>query len=419
MDKHKSKIGIIHYTYPPAVGGVENLIRTHALYFCEHGYKVTIFSSVGQENHQAIRMVQIPELASLKLTEPDLYTKMLSTEEFPDEIIRVSETIFQQLEKQKNTFEILIAHNIFSLALNPAIALALLTFHAMNPDIPIVAWTHDLIFQDRETNPTRQKFPNKKLDEIIHTPQNDISYVVISQFLKDNLVRILDFKDDRLTVIPNCLDMTRFLGLHKITKKIVKKHSLLDFNCILYFPSKIMPHKNYVVCLEALHQLIKHGLNPVMIFSAGVYPHSKQAQKHIQLFHKIIDSYGLSNNIAMVSEYFSGQKPDDIFRAIREIYMLSDIVLYPSQYENFGLPILECAVTKTPIICTDLPVFIDLAGDRLYQIKKNNLNEHSLSKLITQVLSESKQSRLLQRVKQKFLIETVFKKNIIPYIDSL
>jgi glycosyltransferase involved in cell wall biosynthesis len=38
-------------------------------------------------------------------------------------------------------------------------------------------------------------------------------------------------------------------------------------------------------------------------------------------------------------------------------------LLFPSHAEGFGLPALEAAALRTPVVCSDLPVFRDLLGD--------------------------------------------------------
>jgi glycosyltransferase involved in cell wall biosynthesis len=46
-----------------------------------------------------------------------------------------------------------------------------------------------------------------------------------------------------------------------------------------------------------------------------------------------------------------------------DIYAAADVLLFPSQYEGFGLPVLEAQVAGVPVVCADIPVFREVAGD--------------------------------------------------------
>jgi glycosyltransferase involved in cell wall biosynthesis len=40
---------------------------------------------------------------------------------------------------------------------------------------------------------------------------------------------------------------------------------------------------------------------------------------------------------------------------------MADAVLLPSESEGFGLPLLEAALTRTPLVCADIQVLRELA----------------------------------------------------------
>ncbi len=48
---------------------------------------------------------------------------------------------------------------------------------------------------------------------------------------------------------------------------------------------------------------------------------------------------------------------------LSDLYMLSDVVVLPSQSEGFGLPLAEAAALRVPVVCTDLPAFRELAPE--------------------------------------------------------
>ena len=51
---------------------------------------------------------------------------------------------------------------------------------------------------------------------------------------------------------------------------------------------------------------------------------------------------------------------------IAELYQLAAAVLLPSESEGFGLPVLEAGLVRVPVVCSDLDVFREVAGDAVW-----------------------------------------------------
>ena len=54
-----------------------------------------------------------------------------------------------------------------------------------------------------------------------------------------------------------------------------------------------------------------------------------------------------------------GQHPVED-RSMADLYRMADVVLLPSESEGFGLPLLEAALNRTPLVCADIPVLREL-----------------------------------------------------------
>lgn len=53
-------------------------------------------------------------------------------------------------------------------------------------------------------------------------------------------------------------------------------------------------------------------------------------------------------------------KVDD--ETLLDWYQAADVVVVPSLYEGFGLPVLEAMACGTPVVCSDIPVFNEISG---------------------------------------------------------
>ncbi len=50
------------------------------------------------------------------------------------------------------------------------------------------------------------------------------------------------------------------------------------------------------------------------------------------------------------------------------LYRLADVFVYPSEYEGFGLPVLESMASGTPVVARDIPVMQEVSGDGAYLV---------------------------------------------------
>jgi len=71
------------------------------------------------------------------------------------------------------------------------------------------------------------------------------------------------------------------------------------------------------------------------------------------------------------------------------LYQNASVFAYPSIYEGFGLPLVEAMYHNTPICCSDIDVFHEIAGQSVEYFNPNNTNS------IAQVLLKTLTSNLL------------------------
>ncbi|MCI4412194.1 MAG: glycosyltransferase, partial [Thiotrichales bacterium] len=57
---------------------------------------------------------------------------------------------------------------------------------------------------------------------------------------------------------------------------------------------------------------------------------------------------------------------------LEKVYAISTCLIATSEGEGFGLPLIEAAQKKLPIIARDIPVFREVAGEFAYYFKNDN-----------------------------------------------
>lgn len=408
----KPKIGIIHYSYPPIIGGVEIMVKQQATLFAKHGYEITVFAGEGVSDRADIKLVEIPEIKSLRNLNNVLYEEILNQKELSQEFFDLSNLIYEKLCLNLKDIDVLIIHNMLTLKFNMAFNYAFKKYVEENPDKKYIAWTHDVSL-DLERK--RFTFVNNQVEELIYKPFPNVFYVGISHFLKKTLEDMIGFPKDSVHVIHNSIPIQDFLSLNTTTNKLIEKYRLLDSYPLIFLPGKMMPHKNIDVVLKVLSELKKTYEFPKLVISARAFHHNKN-KEYIEKIDSIIHELSLESNIMVIQDEIGNDEIDD-FDVIKDFYKICDVILFLSSYENFGLPILEAGVTKNIIICSDLEVFHEVSSENVYFV---NISEPSseIGKFVADVLSGEKSAKLFREVKEKYNLNTVFKKQILPLIGS-
>ncbi len=111
----------------------------------------------------------------------------------------------------------------------------------------------------------------------------------------------------------------------------------------------VEPRKGHAQALSAFEQLWQQGIdaNLVIVGKNGwmMEKFAKQAGKHAEKERRLFWLQGVSDEM------------------LQKVYASSTGLLMASEGEGFGLPLIEAAQQKLPILCRNLPVFKEVAGE--------------------------------------------------------
>src|SRR5207302_814073 len=140
------KIGLVHYSAPPVIGGVESIVGAHARLLREAGHDVRLVAGQGDAE-------LVPELDSLH-EEVESVTSVLATGRLPRGYRALRDRLKKALEPLLRDRDVVVAHNVLTMPFNLPAAEALLGLGR-----PLVAWTHDLAW----INPRYREFRREEL----------------------------------------------------------------------------------------------------------------------------------------------------------------------------------------------------------------------------------------------------------------
>lgn len=149
-----------------------------------------------------------------------------------------------------------------------------------------------------------------------------------------------------------------------------------DPKTILYV-GRMDPYKNVVRLVEAFARLRAEVSPNILLKIIGPedqrYPEPRQ--RAVEL--------GVENGITW-SGYVASE---DLKRAYQE----ANVLVLPSQYEGFGLPVVEAMASGTPVVCSNTSSLPEVAGDAALLVDPNSTDE--LVQALARVLTETRLAR--------------------------
>jgi glycosyltransferase involved in cell wall biosynthesis len=205
--------------------------------------------------------------------------------------------------------------------------------------VPIVLTLHDVLpFRHPEWVPTRAS--GGLLRWMIKSTARAASHIITdSNASRDDIIDLFGFEADRVSVTP--------LAAAEVREPAVPVARRDD---MIFAPGNRMRHKNIATLIEAM-SLIPASSRPHLILTGAV-----QNDPLVP----VVAAHGLENDITI-----NGWMPqDELERAYRE----AALVVFPTRFEGFGLPVLEGMSYGAPVLCSDLPVLREVGGDAAHYV---------------------------------------------------
>ena len=404
------KVIFLHYAAPPVVGGVERVIYYHTTLLAQNGYDVHVIAGRGEPYDEAVHFHRLaivdsrhPEVLALK----DELDRGRVPERFED----VRQRILAELEPIIGDGDVLIAHNILGLHKNLALTAALRHIVETQSRPRLVAWHHDLAWKaSRYLSEVHAGFPW----DLLRQPWPNTKHVAVSEARQRDVAQLFEVPLNEVTVVPGGVDVFSRLGIEGAVQKALRQIGLADAEPWLLLPARITRRKNIELAIEVTARLRQGPLpNVALIVTGPPGPHNPDNANYFSELKSLRDELKLGGAVHFLAEDLGRTTDDELMIAL---YQLSDALIYPSHEEGFGLPILEAALTRLPIFCSDIPPLRELASGRANYFSPDGEPE-KIADLISHVLKADRATMLRRQVARRFDWQQIVKKHVEPLLN--
>ncbi len=404
-------IGILHYSCPPVVGGVEEVVNNHALILRRLGQKVSILAGMG-EVYTKDYPVRIEGLLASK--HPQVLRAHKEISKGDRRLLRkLTERILEILKSWSRRLDVVVAHNVLHMPFNLPLTLALRRLAATANKPRVVSWAHDSpYFQD-----SVPEFLHRHPWTVLKSPHPRIHHVTISGSRRDLFLKWAPDVD--WNVIPNGIDPVSFFYLDPRSVRLAQELNLFQRDLVIVQPSRITPRKNLELSIHIVRGIKLLGLDVLFILTGAYDPHESKAVSYYRRLRYWINELGLRKNIAILAEYRFKDKtrlvPDRIF--IRDLYLMADLLLMTSKDEGFGLPLLEAGMIKLPIACSDIPPFKEI-GEEVCFFDPQAPPLVTAGRIL-EYLARTNTHKMFRKVMREYVLETVVQNEVLPYLHHI
>jgi len=218
------------------------------------------------------------------------------------------------------------------------------------------------------------------------------SYRVIccSEYMREELRRIFQVPEDKLSVIPNGVQADDFAKVHDNLDAWRNNWATPEEEIVLYVGRHVF-EKGIDLLLSAAPKVLSY-LPQAKFIIAGKGPMSDELKRQAW-------DLGLGEKV-----HFPGFV-DDLTR--NSLYKLADVAVFPSRYEPFGIVALEAMAGQAPVVVSDVGGFRETVehgqnGLTFYTGNANSLADNILHILGDKALAQTLNTRAAQDLKERF-----------------
>lgn len=201
----------------------------------------------------------------------------------------------------------------------------------------------------------------------------------VSQSTKDDIVRIYGISDKKVKVI--------YWGVNQLSDSMSVKvrSSWKDYRYILVLGT-IEPRKNIENVVRAFNQFKENDSSDIHIVFAGKYGWKFEA------FNRLVNESEYKDYIHIL-QYVTNEEKELLLNS-------AEMLLYPSLYEGFGLPILEAYQHDLMVVTSKNSSIPEVAGDAAIYIS-NTSDAKEIAESVSKTLNLSQEEFIDYKAKMK------------------
>ena len=236
-------------------------------------------------------------------------------------------------------------------------------------DIPSVVTTHDVAFKtfpdmyhatDRFTYNLKWRYACRKADRII----------AISESTKQDIIRFYDVDPARIDVVYQPVNRLFYTDCKGVCPASLAEQ--VNGRPYILYVGSINSRKNLLGAIKALELLPADLQIPIVAIGDG--------REYKQKVLGYIAERKLQDKVILTTEKVG-------LEGLRYLYRNAQMLVYPSFYEGFGLPVVEALLSGCPVVTSNVSSLPEAAGPHSLLVDPANIQD--ISDKMNSILTDS------------------------------
>ncbi|MFW6278876.1 MAG: glycosyltransferase family 4 protein [Bacillota bacterium] len=203
--------------------------------------------------------------------------------------------------------------------------------------------------------------------------------IVCSDYMKEEVQGLFQIPEDKIAVIKNGVNPANFQADY--SEEFRSKYATPQEDIIFYI-GRIVREKGIQVLIQALPKILEDNPSTKLVI-AGKGNFLEELKSQAQYL-------GIADRI-----FFTGFVSDE---ERNKLYQVSDVAVFPSLYEPFGIVALESMAAGTPTVVSDIGGMGEFIKDGVNGIKVEPNNPFQLAEAVKYILNdEQKAQKIIDR----------------------
>lgn len=198
--------------------------------------------------------------------------------------------------------------------------------------------------------------------------------ITVSENTKKDIIKYYGVREDRIIVIYNGFDKPKYVNNEKSKIYVENKYKIRDYILMVGINYRYKNLHSVIYAYSDIHKKVNKKLVIV----------GDNNNKYGYELKKIVEKLNLIDQVI-----FLGYVPEE---DKHYIYQASDLFIYPSLYEGFGLPVLEAMANRVPVICSNTSSLVEVANNVTITFNPHDIKE--IKEAILKMINLGKQHKV-------------------------